>query len=212
MKELAQDIDPPEVGMDGFRLERLNHHFASYVDDGRLAGWQMVVGRRGHIAHTAVYGMRDREHAQPVVEDTIWRLASMTKPITSVAAMMLYEEGAFELKDPIARWLPTFEHMRVYSSGSALKPDTKPATGPIRIWHLLTHTAGLTYGYAHAHPVDAIYRSAGFEWGRPATFDLEACCELWASLPLLFEPGSEWNYWVATDVLGRLVEVDWPIP
>ena len=207
MGELQPDIEPADVGLDGGRLARLDRHFAPYVDDGRLTGWLLLVARRGRIAHLASYGMRDRENSLPVEPDTLWRLASMTKPVTSVAAMMLYEEGAFELKDPVSRWIPAFEHMRVYRSGSDTKPDTRPATEPIRVWHLLTHTAGLTYGFHHAHPVDAMYRAAGFEWGSPAGADLEACCETWASLPLLFEPGAEFNYSVATDVLGRLVEV-----
>jgi CubicO group peptidase (beta-lactamase class C family) len=121
--------------------------------------------------------------------------------------MMLYEEGAFELKDPISRWIPGFEEMSVYRSGSPSSPDLRPATEPVRVWHLLTHTSGLTYGFHHAHPVDAMYRSAGFELGTPPGLDLAGCCELWAAQPLLFEPGTEWNYGVSTDVLGRLVEV-----
>ncbi len=207
MGELQQDTEPGAIGMDAERLSRLDRHFARYVDDGRLAGWLLLVGRRGRVAHVAGYGMRDRERSLPVGADTLWRLASMTKPVTSVAAMMLYEEGAFELKDPVSRWLPAFADMQVYSSGSALRPVTRPATEPIRVWHLLTHTAGLTYGFHHAHPVDALYRAAGFEWSSPPDTDLAGCCELWAEQPLLFEPGTEWNYSVATDVLGRLVEV-----
>ena len=207
MGELGIDTDPAEVGLDAERLARLERHFRVYVDDGRLPGWLIVVARHGRLAHVAAHGMRDREAGAPVTEDTIWRLASMTKPVTSVAAMMLYEEGAFELKDPISRWLPAFADMRVYTSGSSLRPETRPATEPIRVWHLLTHTAGLTYGFHYAHPVDAMYRAAGFEWGSPPGADLAACCDLWAEQPLLFEPGSEWNYSVATDVLGRLVEV-----
>ena len=207
MGELQPDIDPADAGMDRDRLARIDRHFATYVDDGRLPGWLTVVARAGRVVHLSSYGMRDREKSLPVETGTLWRLASMTKPVTSVAAMMLYEEGAFELKDPISKWLPAFEHMRVYRSGSAMRPDTRPATEPIRVWHLLTHTAGLTYGFHHAHPVDAMYRSAGFEWGTPPDADLAACCDMWASMPLLFEPGAEFNYSVATDVLGRLVEV-----
>jgi len=131
----------------------------------------------------------------------------MTKPVTSVAAMMLFEEGAFDLTDPIARWLPEFAQPRVYVRGSALNPLTEPAIEPIRLWHLLTHTSGLTYGFHHAHPVDEMYRAAGFEWGTPPGFDLAACVERWAQLPLVFQPGGEWNYSVSSDVLGRLVEV-----
>jgi CubicO group peptidase (beta-lactamase class C family) len=143
----------------------------------------------------------------PVEIDTLWRIYSMTKPITSVAAMMLYEEGAFELKDPVSRFIPSFESMHVYRSGSAVNPVTVSATEPVRIWHLLTHTSGLTYGFHHATPVDAMYRLAGFERSGPSGADLAANCEAWASLPLLFEPGSEWNYGVSTDVLGRVIEV-----
>ena len=131
----------------------------------------------------------------------------MTKPVTSVAAMMLYEEGAFELNDPISKWLPEFAETRVYVAGSAQKPVTVPQMEPIRVWHLLTHTSGLTYGFHHAHPVDAVYRAMGHEWGTPPGADSAEVCRQWASVPLVFQPGSEWNYGVSTDVLGRLVEV-----
>jgi CubicO group peptidase (beta-lactamase class C family) len=131
----------------------------------------------------------------------------MTKPVTSVAAMMLYEEGAFELTTPVSRFIPSFEGARVYLRGSSLKPATVPVQEPIRIWHLLTHTSGLSYGFHHAHAVDEGYRAAGYEWTLPPATDLAAACETWASLPLLFEPGTEWNYSHSTDVLGRVLEV-----
>jgi CubicO group peptidase (beta-lactamase class C family) len=172
-----------------------------------LPGWLAVVSRHGKIVHVGSGGHRDVEAGQPVEPDSLWRIFSMTKPITSVAAMILAEEGLLELDDPISQWLPEFASPRVYVKGSALKPLTEPATGPIRVWHLLTHTAGLTYGFHHGHPVDAIYRAAGFEWGTPPGADLASCCEQWAALPLLFQPGAEWNYSIATDVLGRVVEV-----
>jgi CubicO group peptidase (beta-lactamase class C family) len=207
MTAIHTEVEPSEVGLSQSRLDRLDRHFRGYVDDGRLTGWLIAAARHGKVAHLSAYGMRDREAGLPVEADTVWRLASMTKPITSVAAMMLYEEGAFELKDPIAKWLPSFGEMSVYRSGSSARPDLRPATEPIRVWHLLTHTSGLTYGFHYAHPVDAMYRSAGFEWGNPKGVDLAGCCELWATQPLVFEPGSEWNYGVSTDVLGRLVEV-----
>ncbi|WP_158892824.1 serine hydrolase domain-containing protein [Amycolatopsis anabasis] len=207
---MATDLavaDPAELGFDQGRLARIDRHFARYVDDGLLPGWLTVVARHGRIAHLSHYGQRDLEAGLPVEPDTRWRLFSMTKPITSVAAMVLYEQGAFELTDPIARWLPEFAEMRVYAKGSALRPATEPAIEPIRVWHLLTHTAGLTYGFHHAHPIDAMYRSAGFEWDTPPGKDLAECTRIWASLPLVHQPGSEWNYSVATDVLGRLIEV-----
>ena len=194
-------------GFDDARLERLRTHLDRYVDDGRLPGWLVRIARDGELAHEAMGGHRDVEAEAPVEADTLWRIYSMTKPITSVAAMGLYEEGLFELKDPIARFLPEFAEPRVYAGGSMAKVVTQPAVEPIRMWHLLTHTSGLTYGFHHAHPVDALYREAGHEWGTPPGLDLAACCEQWAGLPLLFQPGSEWNYGVSTDVLGRVIEV-----
>ncbi|MCK1807114.1 MULTISPECIES: serine hydrolase [Micromonospora] len=199
--------DPGRVGLDPARLARIDEHFARYVDDGRLAGWQIVVTRRGEIAHSSTYGLRDREAGTPVEADTLWRIYSMTKPITSVAAMMLWEEGRLELNDPVSRWLPEFADVRVYDRGSVLKPYTVPAVEPIRIWHLLTHTAGLTYGFAQVSVVDGLYRAAGFDLGVPPGADLAAASAGLARLPLLFQPGTSWNYGVSTDVLGRLVEV-----
>ncbi|MGH9072540.1 MAG: serine hydrolase domain-containing protein [Acidimicrobiales bacterium] len=146
-------------------------------------------------------------HLGSYVDDTIWRAYSMAKPVTSVAAMMLYEQGAFDLRDPIERFIPAFGDARVYQSGSSADLVTEPATEPIRVWHLLTHTAGLTYGFHYSHPVDAMYRDSGLAQESPPGMDLAACCEVWAGLPLLFQPGSEWNYSVATDVLGRVIEV-----
>jgi CubicO group peptidase (beta-lactamase class C family) len=207
MAELKIEVEASEVGFDNDRLGRIDRHFARYVDDGRLPGWLIVVSRGGKIVHLTTYGSRDLEAAAPVELDTVFRIYSMTKPVTSVAAMMLYEEGGFELKDPVSRFIPSFAGVRVYRSGSALNPVVEPAVEPVRIWHLLTHTSGLTYGFHHAHPVDAMYRAAGFEWTSPPDVDLAGVCDIWASLPLLFQPGREWNYGVSTDLLGRVVEV-----
>ena len=207
MGELSVEVDPGAVGFDAQRLRRIDTHFARYVDEGLLPGWLVLVSRKGQIAHLATYGQRDIEAGLPVESDTLFRLASMTKPVTSVAAMMLYEQGAFELKDPVSRFIPSFADARVYRSGSAVNVVTDPIVEPVRIWHLLTHMAGLTYGFHYSHVVDSMYRHAGFEWGSPEGLDLAACCDLWADLPLLFQPGAEWNYSVATDVLGRVVEV-----
>jgi CubicO group peptidase (beta-lactamase class C family) len=204
---MQADTDPADCGFDAARLERIERHFDRYVDDGRLPGWYAVVARGGRVVYAHESGRRDVEAGLPVEPDTLWRIYSMTKPVTSVAAMTLWEEGAFELKDPVVRFLPEFADMRVFKEGSLMKQVTVPAAEPIRMWHLLTHTAGLTYGFHYAHPVDALYRAHGFEWGTPEGLDLAGCCERWARLPLLFEPGSEWNYSVSTDVLGRVVEV-----
>jgi CubicO group peptidase (beta-lactamase class C family) len=207
MSGLKAEVDPAEVGLDAGRLQRIDQHFTRYVDDGRLPGWLVAVSRRGRVAHVSWYGSRDIEAGLPVEPDTLWRIYSMTKPVTSVAAMMLYEEGAFELSDPVSAFIPSFAGIRVYTGGSDQRQVTVPAAEPVRIWHLLTHTAGLTYGFLRVHPVDAVYRGAGFEWSVPAGMDLAQACEAWAGFPLLFQPGTEWNYSVASDVLGRVVEV-----
>src|SRR4051812_26701015 len=205
--ELKVDTDPAEVGFDPARLARIDRRLARWVDDGQLPGFLVTVSRHGTLVHVGRQGFRDVENGLPVEEDTRWRIFSMTKPVTSVAAMMLYEEGAFQLGDPISNWLPEFAETRVYVAGSAMKPVTVPQVEPIRVWHLLTHMSGLTYGFHHAHPVDAMYRAMGHEWGTPPGADSAEVCRQWAATPLAFQPGSEWNYGVSTDVLGRLVEV-----
>jgi CubicO group peptidase (beta-lactamase class C family) len=205
--DLTVTTDPAEVGFDPARLGRIDRRLARWVDDGQLPGFLVTVARHGRLVHVGRSGRRDVENGLPVEGDTRWRIFSMTKPVTSVAAMMLYEEGAFELNDPIAKWLPEFAESRVYVAGSAMKPVTAPQVEPIRVWHLLTHMSGLTYGFHHAHPVDAMYRAMGHEWGTPPGADSAEVCRQWASVPLVFQPGREWNYGVSTDVLGRLVEV-----
>ncbi|MCB0966768.1 MAG: beta-lactamase family protein [Ilumatobacter sp.] len=202
-----QTADPSALGFDADRLARIDRHFARYVDDGRLPGWQVLVNRGGETVHAATYGRRDVEADIAWSDDTVVRMYSMTKPITSVAAMMLYEEGAFELKDPVSKFIPSFAESRVYRGGSHIKPVTEGLTEDMKIWHLLTHTSGLTYGFHHQHVTDAIYRARGFEWGAPQDLDLAATCDRWADMPLAFQPGAEWNYGVSTDVLGRVVEV-----
>ena len=207
MSELTVEVDAAEVGLDSERLKRIDAHFAGYVADGRLPGWLLTVRRHGRLAHVARAGSRDLEAGLPVTDDTVWRIYSMTKPITSVAAMILYEEGKLSLTDPVSAFIPSFGDVRVYAGGSDLRQVTVPAVEPVRVWHLLTHTAGLTYGFHRVHPVDAAYRAAGFEWGTPPGVNLAQACDIWAGFPLLFQPGTEWNYSVATDVLGRVVEV-----
>ncbi|MBB3677050.1 serine hydrolase domain-containing protein [Modestobacter versicolor] len=205
--DLEITTDPAEVGLDAARLQRVDRRLARWVDEGQLPGFLVTVARHGRLVHVGRYGHRDVEAGLPVTDDTRWRVYSMTKPVTSVAAMSLYEEGAFELRDPISRWLPEFAETRVYAAGPAQKPVTVPLMEPIRVHHLLSHTSGLTYGFHHAHPVDALYRLRGHEWGTPPGADSAEVTRQWAEMPLLFQPGSEWNYGVSTDVLGRLVEV-----
>jgi CubicO group peptidase (beta-lactamase class C family) len=201
------DRDPAEVGVDASRLAHIDDHLKTYVDDGRLAGWQVVVARRGQVVHSSVYGQRDLEAGLPVEPDTLWRIYSMTKPITAVAAMSLYEQAAFSLNDELSSYLPEFSDMRVLVGGNAEQPKTVPATEPIRLWHLLSHTAGLTYAFTRSSVLDTMYSLAGADPLVDPSVDLATMCERWAALPLMFEPGTAWNYSVATDVLGRVLEV-----
>jgi CubicO group peptidase (beta-lactamase class C family) len=204
---LTVDRDPADVGVDPARLARIDEHLRRYVDDGRLPGYQVLVRRRGHTVHSSVHGARDLEAGTPVEPTTLWRIYSMTKPVTAVAAMTLYETAAFSLNDEVSRFLPEFADMRVLVGGNAEQPKTVPATEPIRMWHLLSHTAGLTYAFTKSSLLDDLYGRAGADPLVDPAADLATMCQRWASLPLLFEPGTAWNYSVATDVLGRVLEV-----
>lgn len=207
MSTLQNEISVSDAGFDAARLRTLDTYFERYVDDGRLPGFHLVISRHGKVAHQHRYGMRDMESSLPIDADTIYRIYSMTKPITSVALMMLVEEGRLLLSDPVSDYIPSFGASRVWRGGSVTKPQTEPVTEPMLVWHLLSHTSGLTYGFLYQSPVDDIYRRTGYEWGAPRGTTLEQACDAWASMPLLFQPGAEWNYSVATDVVGRLVEV-----
>ncbi|OIJ64769.1 serine hydrolase domain-containing protein [Streptomyces mangrovisoli] len=207
MAQLRQEVDPGEVGLDPGALERLDRHFAHHVDIGRLPGCLISVARGGQVAHLATLGRRDVAAGLPVEADTLWRIYSMTKPVTAVAVLLLVEEGRLSLDDPVERYLPAFANPRVYESGSGDEVRTRPAEGPVRVRHLLTHTAGLTFAFYHSHPVDALYRDAHLESSVPPGADLAETIDVYAGLPLQFEPGTQWNYSVASNVLGRIIEV-----
>ncbi|MFE3633516.1 serine hydrolase domain-containing protein [Streptomyces sp. NPDC059168] len=207
MAELRQDADPGEAGLDPKALNRLDQHFARLVDEGRLPGHLVCVARGGRVAHLTAYGHRDRAAGLPVGTDTLWRIYSMTKPVTAVAVLLLVEEGRLSLDDPLERHLPAFTQPRVHTGHSGADPRTRPADGPVLIRHLLTHTAGLTFGFYRSHPVDALYREAGLEYSVPPGKDLAETVEVYAGMPLQFDPGTQWNYSVASNVLGRVIEV-----
>jgi CubicO group peptidase (beta-lactamase class C family) len=200
-------VDPKEVSLDATRLKNIDKHFKRYVDEGRLAGFAVAVARRGEVAHLGMYGHKDSETIAPITSDTMYRIYSMTKPVTSIALMMLVEQGLLQLTDPVSKFIKSFGETRVWNTGTILKPMTAALTEPIRVWHLLTHTSGLTYGFNYADVVDDMYRRAGFETGVSYNESLEVVCDKIASLPLVFQPGSSWNYSMATDVVGRIIEV-----
>ncbi|MCS0599925.1 beta-lactamase family protein [Streptomyces sp. LP11] len=207
MGRLRQETDPEEAGLDVQALDRLDRHVAGHVDAGRLPGYLLALARGGRVAHLSTYGRRDVAAGLPVEADTLWRIYSMTKPVTAVAVLMLVEEGRLSLDDPLERHLPAFAHPRVYEGGTGAAVRTRPAAGPVLLRHLLTHTAGLTFGFYHKHPVDALYREAGLEFSVPPGADLAETVEVYARMPLQFDPGTRWNYSVASNVLGRVVEV-----
>ncbi|GGL79475.1 serine hydrolase [Streptomyces fumigatiscleroticus] len=207
MAQLRQEADPDEAGLDAKALDRLDGHFARLVDAGRLPGFLVAVARGGRVAHLTAHGRRDLAAGLPVTADTLWRIYSMTKPVTSLAALMLVEEGRLSLDDPVARYIPSFAEPRVYTGEPGGGAGTRPAAAPPLVRHLMTHTAGLTFAFYHAHPVDSLYRAAGLDSSVRPGADLAETVDLYASLPLQFDPGTQWNYSVASNVLGRVVEV-----
>ena len=199
---------PEDVGMSAIRLERLAGAMRRYVDRQDVAGVVSLVARRGKVVHFSAVGERDLEHGAPMTHDTIFRIASMTKPIASVALMLLYEEGHFQLRDPISKWIPEFADMRVampatYQEVGRAPYKTVEAARPITIQHLLTHTAGLANAYR------GITRSDLAEVDRRRAPDdtVGDFVSRLAALPLNFHPGDAWEYGRATDVVGRLVEL-----
>jgi len=199
-------IVPPEtVGLAGDRLRRVDQHLSSrYVEPGKIAGALTLVARRGEIAWLSPLGLMDRERGKPMRADTIFRIYSMTKPVTSVAMMMLHERGVFALSDPVQRYIPSWDRLRVHRYGRHPNFVTEPAARPMTIRDLLTHTSGLSYHIMEHSPVDDAYRQLGV--GDPAG-TLGGMVEQLASLPLEFSPGTRWGYSIASDVLGYLVEV-----
>lgn len=191
-------------GVDQDRLRRIHEALRPYAAAGALPDWTFQVSRHGQAITRS--GGVGRTGAPPAPADAIYRIYSMTKPITSVAAMMLYEQGSLDLNAPVSAFIPSYADLRVYQGGPAAAPVTRPATTPMRIKHLLTHTSGLTYGFHRTHLTDELYRQAGYEFN-PLEKDLATACDAWAALPLRFDPGTSWLYSVSTDVLGRVVEV-----
>jgi CubicO group peptidase (beta-lactamase class C family) len=202
---------PEALGLSSERLARIDSHLKSrYVDPGKIAGALTLVARRGEVAHLSPVGLMDRERGKPMTEDTIFRIYSMTKPITSVALMMLYEHGHFQLDDAVHKLIPipTWRDLRVYQMGNHPVFLTAPCERPMTVRDLMTHMSGLTYGFMERTNVDAAYRKLGIGASdKPFDGTLHEMVQLLATLPLEFSPGTAWNYSVSTDVLGYLVEV-----
>jgi len=197
--------DKEKQGMSCERLERIERFIDdNYIANGKLAGALVQVWRRGGLALNSLLGLADRERQVPLAEDSIFRIYSMTKPITSVAVMMLVEECKIALDDPVSKYIPAWEKLGVHAGGFMESFQTRPLARPILVVDLLRHTSGLTYGFQQNTNVDAAYRK--LKIGELATEGtLEEMIEKLATLPLEFSPGEAWNYSVATDVLGYIV-------
>ena len=199
----------------GFDLNRLNRVVDlcnRYVEESKIPCAQVQVAHGGNVVLRHTTGMADIESAAPLMDDAIFRIYSMTKPITSIALMQLYEQGKFLLEDPVEKFLPSYKNPVVLLGGSLFKPELRPAETVMTIRDLLTHTSGLTYGFHFQNNLDQMYRDK--KLGGPLTggegradASLEEAIDIMGGLPLLFDPGTAWNYSMSTDVCGRLIEV-----
>lgn len=196
---------PESVGMSKAALARIDAHLKTrYIDAGRFPGAQLTIYRRGKVVHTSSQGYADVERKVPVKDDTIFRIYSMTKPITSVALMMLLEEGKVALDEPVAKYIPEWKNLGVFVAGTAPAFLTRPPARPMQIVDLLRHTSGLTYGFQQRSNVDAAYRDLKIGAVEKAG-TLQSMIEDLARIPLEFSPGEAWNYSVSTDVVGYIV-------
>ena len=204
----AERVRPEEVGLSSEKLSRLSEFALAEIEKGRIAGAVSLVARRGHIVYFESVGKADIEEGRAMREDSIFRIMSMTKPIVSLAVMMLHEEGRFLLDDPISRFIPELGKLRVavVPEGEAVSPEaleTVPAAREITIHDLLTHRSGFTYGFINQGPVGDLYRRARLL----ESSTTEELVRRLAELPLVHQPGTTFEYSHSTDVLGRLVEV-----
>lgn len=199
-------VTPEQVGLSSVRLARIGDWMQRHVEAGRMSGMSVLVNRRGQSAYFDAAGRLEFGRDKPIAADTLFRIYSMTKPVTTVAAMMLYELGEFHLDDPVARFLPEFRHMQVLVGGNKERPRLEPARSLITMRNLMTHTSGLTYDFMMESPVDALYRKHGITFSGGQGSLAEMTRRL-AEMPLRFHPGTRWHYSVSTDVLGRVVEV-----
>ena len=202
---MLTNVDAEAAGFSPRRLNRITDHLNErYIQPRKISGCQVVVSRHGQLAYHECLGLMDLERGRPLADDTIFRIYSMTKPITSVALMQLYEQGKFQLNDPVHRHLPGWEGQRVYVSGEGEHMQLKDPERPTTFRHLLMHTAGLSYG-ASNHPADKVYRAERVR--RDHGEDLAGFVDKLSRVPLHFTPGERWMYSYATDVCGALVEI-----
>jgi len=201
------------AGLSTERLARIDEHLEQkYIEPREVAGALTLVARHGEVVHHSPVGMMDIEREKPMQQDTIFRIYSMTKPITSIALMTLYEQGRFQLNDPVHHFIPEWSNLGVFASGTYPNYMTTPVERPMTVRDLMSHQSGLTYGFMNRTNVDAGYVKAGIGsaqlgGGRPREYTLADMVKDLAEIPLEFSPGTAWNYSVSTDILGHLIEV-----
>ncbi len=202
-RDLSVKVTPEEVGFDSARLKLFDDYMANAVSTGRVAGMTTFLARHGKVVSFKTYGMTNLEAGTPVKEDTIFRIYSMTKPITGVAMMILFEQGKWRLDDPVTRYIPEFKNLRVVKTVNKdgtmeLENMTRPPT----MREIMSHTAGFGYGLAEDHPVDKMFR----EKGVLSATSLKQMIDRTAEIPLMFQPGTEWSYSSSVDIQGYVVE------
>ena len=206
------DAQSQWTGLDAGRLERITDHIErNYIASQKIMGCQVAVARHGHLAYQKSFGSMDLERNKPMADDAIFRIYSMTKPITSVALMTLYEKGYFQLNDPISRYVPSWKNHRVWVSGEGEEMVTEAPKRPVSFRDVLSHTGGFTYGgglpgVGIQHPVDKIYRELKIRSSGTAD-TMEGFLDKLAQVPLLYQPGERWMYSLSTDICGALVEI-----
>ena len=194
---------PEEVGLSSERLTRIRPAVGKHIGDDKIAGAVTLVARRGKVVHLECVGLMDRESNKPMQPDTIFRIYSMTKPITCVALMMLYEQGRFQLFDPVSKFIPAFNDLKVYEGGAGSDIKLVDLQRPVTVRDLLTHTSGLTYHFLEYGRVEEMYREARLAAKKPLS---EFVADL-LELPLAFQPGAAWRYSFAHDVVAHLIEI-----
>jgi CubicO group peptidase (beta-lactamase class C family) len=200
-------VKPESAGMSSARLERIEQFLAEkYVGPGKLPGTSTLVARKGQIVHWGIQGHADKERGRKYADDTVFRIYSMTKPVASIALMMLVEEGRISLDDPVHRHIPAWKGLGVYKAGNHGAFQTAPTKRPMLVIDLLRHTSGLTYGFQERTNVDAAYRKFGIGVFGDKQITLEEMVEHLSTMPLEFSPGEAWNYSVSTDIVGYIVQ------
>ena len=206
------DAQSQWTGLDAGRLERITEHLErNYIGPEKIAGCQVAVARHGHVAYSRSLGQMDRERGKAMADDAIFRIYSMTKPIVSVALMTLYEQGYFQLNDPVSRYVPSWKNHRVWVSGEGADMKTEAPTRAVTFRDVLSHAAGLTYGgglpgVGIQHPIDNVYRELKIR-SAGSTDTMTEFMDKLAQVPLRYQPGTAWMYSLATDVCGALVEI-----